>query len=526
MVSIRKPPRVGVHITAQKRNSDGGAWPLISIISSLLFFSVISALPQSFQVLSGFSPVQNGTNAFGRLPNGVGVLAGGQFYGTTEGGGVAGGGTVFTLDTSGTNFQVLHTFIRASGNTTNIDGENPEASLVLSGDTLYGTALLGGTNGSGTIFSLNTNASSFTVLHTFGPASSGSFTNIDGINPFAALLLEGGNLYGTARRGGTNGQGTIFALDTGGTNYAVLHTFSAVNGSSQSNFDGALPSSDLILSGSNIYGGTLHGGTFGEGVIFSLDTNGGNFTVLHAFSAASGTPLTNADGVEVSLCPLLLAGGKLFGAAENGGLNGSGTIYSLDTTGSNFCVLHSFSALSGTPATNADGGNPLSQLCLSGNTIYGGAVNGGQNGTGTLFAMTTNGANFTVLHTFSPTSGPNPPTNWDGANPEGDAVLSGNTFFGGTLQGGTNGAGTIFELQLPAPAVSFGSFTSQPGNNFGFGFVGGAGASYVIQGNGDLSNPSGWQDLSTNVTDADGNSQFTDSSVSNRPVRFYRAVPN
>jgi uncharacterized repeat protein (TIGR03803 family) len=315
-------------------------------------------------------------------------------------------------------------------------------------------------------------------------------------------------------------------LDTNGTNYSVLHTFSAVNGSSQTNFDGAVPSSDLILSGTNIYGGTLHGGTFGEGTIFSMDTNGGNFTVLHAFSAASGTPLTNADGVEVSLGPLLLAGGKLFGATENGGLDGSGTIYSLDTTGSNFCVLHTFSASSGTPATNADGENPLSQLCLSGNTIYGGAVNGGENGTGTLFAMTTNGANFTVLHTFSPTAGPNPRTNWDGANPAGDAVLSGNSLYSGTLNGGSNGAGTIFKLQLPAPAVSFRSFTLQPGNSFGFSFVGGGGASYVIQGNDALSNPSGWQDLSTNVTDSDGNSQFIDSSVSNWPVRFYRAVPN
>jgi uncharacterized repeat protein (TIGR03803 family) len=49
------------------------------------------------------------------------------------------------------NTDVLTTL--ASFNST--DGANPAASLILSGSTLYGTTLSGGTNGDGTVFSIN-----------------------------------------------------------------------------------------------------------------------------------------------------------------------------------------------------------------------------------------------------------------------------------------------------------------------------------------------------------------------------------
>ena len=44
-------------------------------------------------------------------------------------------------------FKTLHTFTGGS------DGANPFAGLILSGSTLYGTAVFGGSSGYGTLFS-------------------------------------------------------------------------------------------------------------------------------------------------------------------------------------------------------------------------------------------------------------------------------------------------------------------------------------------------------------------------------------
>src|SRR6185295_451787 len=46
-------------------------------------------------------------------------------------------------------FTTLHSFTGGS------DGANPQAGLILSGDTLYGTASAGGISGNGTVFSLS-----------------------------------------------------------------------------------------------------------------------------------------------------------------------------------------------------------------------------------------------------------------------------------------------------------------------------------------------------------------------------------
>jgi uncharacterized repeat protein (TIGR03803 family) len=90
----------------------------------------------------------------------------------------------------------------ASGVYTNSDGVNPEAGLILSGYTLYGTASGGGSSGYGTVFALYPG---FTTLHSFTGGS-------DGASPQAGLVLSGNTLYGTAAGGGSSGNGTVFSL--------------------------------------------------------------------------------------------------------------------------------------------------------------------------------------------------------------------------------------------------------------------------------------------------------------------------
>src|SRR5438046_381721 len=93
-------------------------------------------------------------------------------------------------------FTVLHSFTAASvsyPNYTNSDGVNPVAGLLLSGTTLYGAASVGGSGGAGTVFAVNTNGTGFTNLYSFtagGYDPSGGFTNSDGNGPDATLIFS------------------------------------------------------------------------------------------------------------------------------------------------------------------------------------------------------------------------------------------------------------------------------------------------------------------------------------------------
>jgi uncharacterized repeat protein (TIGR03803 family) len=148
---------------------------------------------------TGFTNLYSFTGFNGYFPKGSLVLSGQTLYGTTLQGGTNGNGEVFSLNTDGTGFTNLYSFRNAK------DGANPYGGLVLSDRTLYGATYAGGTNGYGCIFSIHTDGTGFTDLY--------SFTNgADGANPEASLLLSGNTLYGTAYRGGTNDVGTIFSL--------------------------------------------------------------------------------------------------------------------------------------------------------------------------------------------------------------------------------------------------------------------------------------------------------------------------
>src|SRR5262245_59218288 len=74
-------------------------------------------------------------------------------------------------------------------------------------------------------------AQSITTLHSFTlplPAYHEShllYTNSDGAYPYAGLALSGDTLYGTAFYGGGSSAGTIFAVNTDGTGFTTLHSF-------------------------------------------------------------------------------------------------------------------------------------------------------------------------------------------------------------------------------------------------------------------------------------------------------------
>jgi uncharacterized repeat protein (TIGR03803 family) len=193
--------------------------------------------------------------------------------------------------------------------------------VILSGNTLYGMTQFGGSSGWGTVFAINTNGTGFTNLYTFTGGSDGGWP-LDG-----PLILSGNTLYGTTMRGGSgggnSGNGTVFALNTDGTGFTNLHIFTATN-AVHINSDGAAPSGGVILSGNTLYGITQFGGSSGNGTVFAVNTNGSGFTPLHSFTGQPNlsTGLIPSDGV-------ILSGNTLYGTAYSGGTYGEGTVFSL-----------------------------------------------------------------------------------------------------------------------------------------------------------------------------------------------------
>lgn len=390
----------------------------------------------SFNVIYAFSAFDenNPTNADGFESSATPLVCGNNLYGTALGGGPAAIGTIFDVTTSG-KFTLLWGFDEP---TNNADGENPDSGLSEAGNTLYSTTPLGGNFADGTVFKVNTDGSGFETLHNFTQYSPLSLTNTDGAQPEGGVVFSGGMLYGTALIAGPNANGTVFSLDTNGDNFSALYGFSATD-TNGFDTDGADPAGGLIASGGTLYGTTSAGGASGNGTIFALSTDGSTFQTLYSFSALTtdGDLAVNADGAS-SDSSLLLSGGTLYGTAGSGGAYGAGTIFSISTNGANFTTLYSFTG-------GADGLDPEAGLVLSGNTLYGATSAGGAANNGTIFRINTDGSGFEVLHTFSVTDA-DTFTNDDGAVSYGNLVVSGNILYGTASVGGQLGQGTVFQL--------------------------------------------------------------------------------
>ena len=254
---------------------------LPALIASLGLVIPDPIAAQTFTNLHNFAGPPNE----GNFPRSGVILSGSKLYGTTAAGGSSDRGTLFSVNRDGTGFTNLHSF-------TTTTGYNPD-TVISSGDTLYGTARFGGSAHSGTLFAVKTNGTGFTVLHHFAASTPGpddpwnSPTNNEGANPFG-LILAGNTLYGTASGGGSSGQGTVFKLNTNGTGFTTLHSFAPVYmGFPTTNSEGTTPSS-VILSGNTLYGVTARGGSAGNGTLFAVNTDGTGFTNLHHFSGSSG----------------------------------------------------------------------------------------------------------------------------------------------------------------------------------------------------------------------------------------------
>ncbi|MGZ5566104.1 MAG: beta strand repeat-containing protein [Limisphaerales bacterium] len=281
----------------------------------------------------------NGINPFARLCVGTD----GALYGSASGGGGGNVGTLFRVTTNG-GFRTIVTL------TNNVTGGTPIGGLAVGPDSLlYGTTEYGGTNsGQGTIFRLNPAGTNFTLTNLL------VFYGTNGANPQGTLLNGGdGFMYGTCFAGGTNGNGTIFRIDTNGT-FNTVATFMLTNGYQPGGglvrgADGAFYGGGFgnfsnsrriyrvttngvltsVFAFPNNFGneqfGSLVAGADGylydslyDGVLFRCSTNGVG-SILSAYTAATG--------IQPFGPPIFGPDGNLYGTTSASGPGGGGSVY-------------------------------------------------------------------------------------------------------------------------------------------------------------------------------------------------------
>ena len=439
--------------------------PLVALVASpLVAHAQTTPAVSTIVAFSGSSPI-------GSLVKGTD----GALYGTTFTSTSVTTGLIYRAAVDGTSITTLYQ-IKPE------DGINPQAGLVLASDgKFYGTTKFGksGTaDTTGTVFGVKQDGTGYTTLHRFVSFTTANQNsqpiNTDGAYP-QAELVEGtdGALYGVTTAGGTNGTGTVFKMSRDGTAFQTLHVFGAITSTVASgitaNVDGAVPSGPLVQGADGLfYGTTAVGGTNGRGVLFRVGFDGTGFQVLHVFPTttldATTSLLKNAEGAAPIAGLTDGHDGFFYGVAPQGGTSGNGTVFAISADGATFTVLHHFDG--------NNGSSPTSELLVGRDgKLYGATYGGGTNATGTattfgtLFSIARDGTGFTRLHSFDGTNGARPASQL--------LQLSDTVFVGIAAASGSCSGGTIYRYSTAGDTVT-GNTKCGYKKNSGYGSGGGA----------------------------------------------------
>ncbi len=279
----------------------------------------------------------------------------GNFYGTTQGGGSHGAGTVFKVTPTGT-LTTLWNFANGT------DDSVPFYTTLQGQDgNMYGVSL-GQYNGQyGALFKVSPSGV-FKTLRDF------NYTN--GATPSLPTQGTDGNFYGTTQGGGdpTCRCGVVYKATAAGV-ITVLHNFKGYP------TDGYRPLAVLVQGyDGNFYGTTYQGGAKNYGSVFKI-TPSGTFTLLYSFDSVTGDGLKPITGLTLG------TDGNFYGTTGNGGTKNFGSLYKITPAGSE-SVLYSFCSVSCN-----DGFGPATPLVLHTDGKFYGNTNGNSLGGSVFYSL-------------------------------------------------------------------------------------------------------------------------------------------
>ena len=291
----------------------------------------------------------------GHFPTGTLVLASnGKLYGMTAYGGENNAGVIFEIDPANRAFRKLFDFSEATGG-------RPISSLAEGANhKLYGLASTGGSAGYGTLFEFDPEHGVFQKKIDFDETT--------GTSPNGPLVLaENNKLYGVTAGGGEYNEGVIFEYDPADGSY-VVRTDLYLGSTGITTFAGL-----TIATNGKMYGLSVTGGDHGDGMIFEFDPTSGSFSKKFHFDE-------NTTGANSRSNLMQASNGKLYGMTFSGGQASQGTLFEYDLTNGVFQKKVDFWG-------SSNGGSPFNDLIeLPDGTLFGATTNGGINGSGILFS--------------------------------------------------------------------------------------------------------------------------------------------
>jgi uncharacterized repeat protein (TIGR03803 family) len=349
----------------------------------------------------------------------------GNIYGATYVGGSSNNGAIYKFDLGPCSESVIYNTPNGTG------GGNRSNVNELSDGRLYFCQSYGGTNGHGTLISMNKDGSDVKVLHTFNSNNLVKYTDSarnkpyddnlssrisssnlnDGRYPYG-FVVEGndGFIYGTTAEGGAFGTGTLWRCNLDGTNYRIILACDwhyrynyYTDGSGVVKISSRMPNRPYgnvaIAKSGRIFFTGFYGCETDQGGMGSIDPDGGNYRRM--FSADDQKGLNPFRG------PLII-GDEVFGTSyengyqqESGGdWDADGVVWKMNTNGTGYKIIKTFIS-----SVGDEGYNPYAGLAYDGQYLYGTCTFGGGSGkAGTIWRLRTTGASFEVLYRFSSTS--------------------------------------------------------------------------------------------------------------------------
>ena len=340
----------------------------------------------------------------------INELSDGKIYYLNTYGGLNGYGALFKMNKDGSSVQLIHNFTYAtaqvsyttaanaqlSGGALKYDGAYPYGFVVEGADgKIYGSTYAGGAYNQGTWWRCNKDGSNYEIIRA-GYLAYSSFSNGTGgsVSAYGIGYSWGnvaqdanGKIYITGYYGGALNLGAVARMDPDGSNFQLLLSGSASNGT--------YPYRGALVIDNRVYGTfRTNGGGTAIGVVYSMNLDGSDYQKLKTFDSPYG------DGSD-PWAGLSYDGSFLFGTTlSNGGSGAVGTIFKIRPDGTGFQKIHTFNntqnaistACSGTGKTGfyayypsservtfADVTFACSKTCLSNPSSY-----SGQSGTPTL----------------------------------------------------------------------------------------------------------------------------------------------